>query len=454
VSIVLFVCIFRPDFIGDIFNSVYKWLGKKSGINPVWPEMGTNKELWFKGYLGIFFRFDKFGWLNWLAIPLFIYFLITIKKRERWEIALYLALCISCIFICLKAFLWERYQLTIFPLLLATIFLFGWQVFREKNRKVIFSIILFCICMLLGNYYVLKDTYAYYWRGSIGDGKPGERFPYKLIEYVNKNVEDDSQIVEWAPPILLYHASKIKKLHSQGKNKYIFIRLGAGVGREQLYAEQLIRGDGVAGYDLIYEDQGYQLYKKVDKGGQLYNDLYESASSEKSLIKNGSFESWQANQNLLPDFWHIYGVGRVQKENSDKKFGKYAVKITGDNFNFYQKLSVSGLNSENKISCFAWIKTAVPGKYRIQIYDGIDSSFSERHTGDGKWQMLRAIHTINPLAASLEIRVVQAEKNGGLNDVVYVDGVLLFPGEYYSPNALIMEHDYLMRGVTKESKFR
>lgn len=79
------------------------------------------------------------------------------------------------------------------------------------------------------------------------------------------------------------------------------------------------------------------------------------------------------------------------------------------------------------------MKTSITNKYRIQIYDGIDSSFSERHRGDGKWQLLRTIHTINPKAASLEIRVVQAEKTGGLNDVVYVDEVLLFPGEYYSP---------------------
>lgn len=428
VSVVVLVCIFSTSFIGDMYNSVGNWLSTTSDYGRFYEGPVTNKELLLTGYLGIFFRFNIFGWLNWLAIPLFVYFLITIKKRERWEIALYLALCIACIFIIFKGYYAYRYQLTIFPILITTIFLFGWQVLRKKNRKVVFGIILICSGLLLGNCYFLRDTYVYYWNKNIGSGIPGERFPYKLIEYINNYVDDDSEIVGRNQPILYYYASEKKKLRGPGKSKYLLIRLGS---------------DSVAGYDLEYEDQGYKLYKKKeDKTDQFYNNyLYEQVYSKKSLVKNGSFENWQANQNLLPDFWYIYGTGSAQKENSDKKFGKYALKITGDNFNFYQNVTLSGLASEKekKISCFAWLKTAVPDKYRIQIYDGIDSSFSERHKGDGYWQLLRAIHTINPKAKSVELRVVQAERTNGLNDVVYVDGILLFPGEYYSPNALLME---------------
>lgn len=187
---------------------------------------------------------------------------------------------------------------------------------------------------------------------------------------------------------------------------------------------------------------------------RLFCVQYLHALTKAADIRIQNFCYIQANQNLLPDFWHIYGGGSVQKDNSDKKFGKYAIKITGDNFNFYQNVTLSGLAPEKKMSCFAWLKTTVPDKYRIQIYDGIDSSLSERHTGDGKWQLLRAIHTINPKAKSVELRVVQVEKTNGLNDVVYVDGVLLFPGEYYSPNALLMEQGHLMHSIIEKSTFR
>lgn len=438
VSVIVLVCTFGTFFIGDTYNSVRNYLSTmsdygrftESDYNRFATGPLTNKELWSNGYLGIFFNFNMFGRLNLLAIPLFIYFFITIKKRERWEIAVYLALCISFIFISFFGFHWSRYQLTIVPILITTIFLFGWQVLRKKNRKVVFGIILICSGLLLGNCYSLRDTYVYYWNNSIGSGLPGEGFPYKLIEYINNYVDNDSEIVERDQPILYYYASEKKKLRGPGKSKYILIRGGS---------------DSVAGYDLEYEDQGYELYKKEDKTDQFYNNyLYEQVYLKKSIVKNGSFENWQVNQNLLPDPWHIYGTGSAQKESSDKKFGKYALKITGDNFNFYQNIILSGLVSEKekKISCFAWLKTTVPGKYRIQIYDGIDSSLSERHRGDGNWQLLRAMHTINPTATSLEVRVVQAEKTGGLKDIVYVDGVLLFPGEYSSLNALLMEQGH------------
>ena len=422
----LFVCIFRADFFANIYNSISGWLDKKSGIDPYWPELRTNKDLLLNGYLGIFFRFDKFGYLNWLVIPLVAYFLITLKKRERWEIAVFLALFLSCIFISFMAYGWHRYQLTIFPLLITAIFLLGWQVLRDINSKVLFTgLILIFVCLFLANYYNLRDNYAYYWKMSTGDRNHGEQFPYKLIDYVNKYVDKDSVIMEYESPILLYHANSRKNHHGGGKDEHISARSVKITGS----------------YDLVYEDQKYKLYKKEDKIDQLYKEYYESVFSGKNLLDNGSFEQWQIGKNALPVSWSIYGSGSIQKENEDVKVGALAVKITGDNFNFYQNLSCAGLQGETKISCFAWIKSSISNKYRIQIADGIDSSFSERHPGDGSWQMLRAIHRISPQATSIEVRIVQAEKTGGLNDVVYVDGVLLFSGEYFSPFTLLREQN-------------
>ena len=84
------------------------------------------------------------------------------------------------------------------------------------------------------------------------------------------------------------------------------------------------------------------------------------------------------------------------------------------------------------MTCFAWIKAAVPGKYRIQIYDGVDTSFSKIHNGEASWQLFRAAHTVNPRAQFLEVRAIQAAKTGHPEDTVYVDGVLFVEGEYFS----------------------
>src|SRR3989339_662568 len=79
----------------DIYDFAKNWLQSDAQGGSFVREIGTNYDLWLNGYLGIFFRFKMFGGLNWLAVPLFIYFLITIKKRKRWEIAMGLSLCLA-----------------------------------------------------------------------------------------------------------------------------------------------------------------------------------------------------------------------------------------------------------------------------------------------------------------------------------------------------------------------
>lgn len=66
----------------------------------------------------------------------------------------------------------------------------------------------------------------------------------------------------------------------------------------------------------------------------------------------------------------------------------------------------------------------------INIYDNIDSSFSERHSGRGGWELLQANHTVNPLAKFGGTRIIQVEKTGKVDDVVYVDGTLLVEDDW------------------------
>ena len=198
-------------FINENGDGLAKnWLQSEARHGSFVREIGTNKDIWLNGYLGIFFRFNKFGTLNWLAIPLFVYFMLTIKKRERWEIAICLVLFMACLFICLKGFRNYRYQLTLFPVLIAIVFLFGWQIIKNNNRIIMINCIIICTCLVSINCYSLRDQYRYYWNVGTGNGKSGERFPNRLIEYINQNVANDSTILERNQPILYYYASKKK----------------------------------------------------------------------------------------------------------------------------------------------------------------------------------------------------------------------------------------------------
>lgn len=113
-SVVLLICVFSTYFLGDVYNLVRSWSTTEAPGGYFSRGIGTNKDLWLNGYLGPFLRFKMFGSLNWLAFPLFIYFLVTIRTRQRWEIALCLVLSASCIFICIKGYMNYRYQFTLF----------------------------------------------------------------------------------------------------------------------------------------------------------------------------------------------------------------------------------------------------------------------------------------------------------------------------------------------------
>jgi len=184
--------------------------------------------------------------------------------------------------------------------------------------------------------------------------------------------------------------------------------------------------------DLMYQDKsGYYLYRIREK--DLEKKELEKLFINDSLLKNGSFESWTAGGSRNPDFFGgaiITPEDYPIREEKEVKVGKYSAKITGDNFNFYQYLSNFEDYKDKNISCFVWVKTEVPNKYRIELYDGIKSSYSKRHWGGGNWELLQVTHKIDPSAEFVNIRVIQAANTGGVDDIVYVDGALLVEGDW------------------------
>ena len=184
--------------------------------------------------------------------------------------------------------------------------------------------------------------------------------------------------------------------------------------------------------DLIYEDKnGYNLYKIREK--TLAREELEKLFVNDSLLRNGSLENWSRGPLKKPDFFEGGDnvlEGMAVREEKEIRVGRYSVKITGDNFNFAQDLSDFEDYKGKSLTCFAWIKTNVPDKYRIEIYDGIGHIFSTRHLGRGDWELLQANYKVNPLAKFVTIRIIQAAKTGNVDDVVYVDGALLVEGDW------------------------
>jgi hypothetical protein len=185
--------------------------------------------------------------------------------------------------------------------------------------------------------------------------------------------------------------------------------------------------------DLIIQDKrsGFYLYKIRER--DLSKKEVEYYFPNESLVSNGSFELWARGATMAPDSFEKGDniiPGMVTREEKDIKVGRFAARIKGDNFNFGQDINDS-INIQGKpITGFVWMKTDVPQKYRMQIYDGISSSFSNWHSGNGRWELLQINYIVDKNARNVSFRVVQAEKRGRPNDTVIVDGALLVEGDW------------------------
>jgi len=424
-------------------------------------------ELWLRRYLGIFFDFEYFGNLSWLAIPLLIYFLVTIKKRKRWEMAIAFVFILSCISLGFEKHGRFRYLLTLYPFILTVIFLLGWELIKKKNHYLQIGILVICGIAVSFNYYHFRDTYKRFWKYKII--VKDDRFPHGIFKFINniKDSSSDSQFLVCSHRNLFFYHTNKKGIDFRAPKLRIFYRqrnkeAALNVLKNKLKIKYILMHWNFHTWwirslqniitndcDLIYQDK-YELSlyrireKDLDKGEKetviekdLDKEALESIFVNDSLIKNGSFENWTNGPFTSPDFFG--GADHITREEKEVKVGKYSAKITGDNFNFYQNLSNFEDYRGGKITCFVWIKTNIPDKYRIQIYDGVKSSFSFRNSGDGNWELLQANHAIDPSAKYVLIRVIQAAKTGKTDDIVYVDGAILLKG-YWNIYDLYSKH--------------
>ncbi|WP_320045063.1 hypothetical protein [uncultured Desulfobacter sp.] len=234
--------------VADQYHMIMDWFQSKAVGGSNTRGIGTNLDLWRNGYLGLFFRFKIFGWLNWIAIPLFLVFLKDIKKKEPWQKTICLALFLSVLFICVLGYRNYRYQLTLFPVIIPFIFLYGYDVLKKKSLYFSMGMISICICLILGYVSVSGSSYVYYFKSALGNGAPGACFPEQLIHYINEKMDKDAAIKSINQPILYYYTDKKRPTDDTAASDYHVLVRGTSLDAEN--------------YELLIEDQGYKLYKQ------------------------------------------------------------------------------------------------------------------------------------------------------------------------------------------------
>lgn len=173
-------------------------------------DIETPGKKWLNGHFGVFFRFKQLGNINWLIIPLLIWFLLTkkIKKRVRWHWALLFVWGLTVIFVGIKGYYNFRYQLTLFPITSVMVLFLSWKFLEDKSKPVQILCFSFITLACLFNIYHYSDLYKTYWDLRVSVKAP--HFPYQLMDYLNSRevLDKSSKVLTINQPIYYYHVDK------------------------------------------------------------------------------------------------------------------------------------------------------------------------------------------------------------------------------------------------------
>jgi hypothetical protein len=180
------------------------------------------------------------GNINWLAIPLIVWFLVTGRRKnlERWQLALIFLWLVSSIFIGLKGYYNARYQLTLFPFTIGLVLVLLWELVKEKQwliKMLVFSIVAgFCLV----NVYHYYSHYKLYWDLKIS--RTRKHFPEKIMNFLVNNNEikrGRNRVFVFEQPLYYYHTQKFGVDY---KSPY-FIILYANLVHQQRSREELYK---------------------------------------------------------------------------------------------------------------------------------------------------------------------------------------------------------------------
>lgn len=182
-------------------------------------------EMWLKRCLSLFFDFEHYGNLIWLAIPLFICIIVTIKKRKRWELALAFVLALSCfLMFSKKGESNYRYFFTLYPFILGAILLFGWEFIKNRRHYLQIGVLVICGIAVFVNFYHFRKIYEYFWKYKVT--LETLYWPDEKIEYINKakDLKPDDVVLVCSKRNLFFYYSNKKGLSHRDPKLRIFRR--------------------------------------------------------------------------------------------------------------------------------------------------------------------------------------------------------------------------------------
>lgn len=152
-----------------------------------------------------------------------------------------------------------------------------------------------------------------------------------------------------------------------------------------------------------------------------------------NLVVNEVFLIWPSGDSSAPAKWTLAGTGAAVARagtglgDTARKVGDFCAKLTygSSTLTFYNQILTTAAFSrldhvkETYIGFGAWVKAAAGSQTRVYVTDGVTTTYTSYHTGDGTWQWLSSTHQISATGTYLYIGL--SVESGAANPA-YISG--------------------------------
>lgn len=158
---------------------------------------------------------------------------------------------------------------------------------------------------------------------------------------------------------------------------------------------------------------------KLPPAGTATLDDVKRQQAQKQLIRNNDLSQWGAGASAAPDYFVLSGAGAAvvrtgsgEADTTTLGVGTYAAKVTsavGAEAQLIQTVfSAADVTAKpqllsRKVVLTARVKCSSANAAKLVVNDGVTTSSSSFHTGDGTVQQLSVVHTISGAGTKLEV---------------------------------------------------
>lgn len=157
-----------------------------------------------------------------------------------------------------------------------------------------------------------------------------------------------------------------------------------------------------------------------------------------NCVLNDTFIIWAAGDSAAPTGWTLAGTGAACARagtglaDTKRKVGDFCAKLTFGSATLTLSQDVlptaafsrvDHLKSE-PVGFGAWVWADAASQSRVYVTDGVTTSYSSYHTGDGSWQWLSVEHTLSGSATKLQVGI--SVGSGAANPAYFSGPTLIF----------------------------